>query len=146
MKFMTEDSEIFLIDTNILVYAYEKEASIKKDKAKSLLDECLVSNREFAISNQNLSEFASVSTTKGKLSIEEAKNFALKATQFQGFRKINYKAETVASALEIAREFKTPFWDSLLAATMRENGIFNIYTENVSDFKIPWIKAVNPLK
>lgn len=36
------------------------------------------------------------------------------------------------------------FWDALLAATMRRNGIFNIYTENAKDFKASWISAVNP--
>ena len=146
MNFMTEDSELFLIDTNIFIYAYEKEDSIKKNKSKNLLDECLSGMKEFAISNQNLSAFVSVSTRKGKLSIEEARNFVVKATQFAGFKKINYTAETIPMALDFAQEFKTSFWDALLAATMRENGIFNIYTENVSDFKMPWIKAVNPLK
>lgn len=142
---MKEVSEIFLIDTNILVYAYEKADSIKKEKAKNLLDECLTGTKEYAISNQNLAEFVWVSTGKGKLNIEEAKNFLIKATQFLGFKKINYSAKTVASALDIVQEFKTSFWDSLLVATMKENGIFNIYTENTKDFKMPWIKAVNPL-
>ena len=93
MNFMTEDSELFLIDTNIFIYAYEKEDSIKKNKSKNLLDECLSGMKEFAISNQNLSEFVSVSTRKGKLSIEEARNFVVKATHFAAFKKINYTAE-----------------------------------------------------
>ena len=134
------------MNTNTFIYAYEKEESVKKSKSKNLLDECFSGIREFAISNQNLAEFVSVSMRKGKLNIEEAKNFAVKATQFRGFKKINYRTETVAFALDIVQQFKTSFWDSLLAATMRENGVFNIYTENISDFKIPWIKAVNPLK
>lgn len=146
MKFMTEDSELFLVDTNIFIYAFEKEDNTKKSKSRNLLDECFSGIREFAISNQNLAEFASVSTKKGKLSIEDAKNFVVKATQFQGFKKISYRAETIPLALEFMHQFKTSFWDSLLAATMRENGIFNIYTENINDFKMPWIKAVNPLK
>lgn len=146
MKFMTESKELFLIDSNILVYAYEKEESIKKDKAKKLLMECLLGIRQFAISSQNLSEFVSVTTKKGKLSIEEAKNFAMKVAQFKGFKKINYSAETIPLALDIVQQFKMSFWDSLLAATMRENGIFNIYTENTSDFKITWINAVNTFK
>lgn len=143
---MTESEELFLIDSNLLVYAYEKEESVKKDKAKELLNECLSGKRQFVVSSQNISEFVSATTRKGKLSIDEAKNFATKIAQFQGFLKINYNADTIPIALEFVQQFKTSFWDSLLAATMRENGIFNIYTENVNDFKIPWIKAVNPLK
>ena len=145
MNSMTESEELFLIDSNLLVYAYEKEGSAKKEKAKELLNECLSGERQFAISSQNLSEFVSATTRKGKLSIEEARNFVIKLSKFEGFRKINYRVETLPFALEIVQQFKASFWDSLLAATMRENGIFNIYTENVKDFKMPWINAVNPL-
>ena len=141
---MTDSKELFLIDSNIFIYAYEREESIKKNNAKKLLKECLLGMRQFALSNQNLSEFVSVTTRKGKLNIDEAKNFVLKAAQFEGFKKINYNAETIASALDIVQQFKMSFWDSLLAATMKENGIFNLYTENTSDFKIPWLNVVNP--
>ena len=145
MNSMTESEELFLIDSNLLVYAYEKEGSAKKEKAKELLNECLSGERQFAISSQNLSEFVSATTRKGKLSIEEARNFVIKLSKFEGFRKINYRVETIPIALEFVQQFKASFWDSLLAATMRKNGIFNIYTENVKDFKMPWINAVNPL-
>ena len=141
---MTESKGLFLIDSNVLIYAYEKEESIKKDKAKKLLKECLLGIRLFAISSQNLAEFVSVITKKDKLSADEAKNFVIKMSQFEGFKKINYSAETIVFALDFVQQFKMPFWDALLAATMRENGIFNIYTENAKDFKMPWINAVNP--
>ncbi|MBI2652963.1 PIN domain-containing protein [Candidatus Woesearchaeota archaeon] len=141
---MTESKDLFLIDSNILVYAFEKEESIKKDKAKNILNQCIFGTRDFAISNQNLAEFVFATTKKGKLDVEEAKNLVIKMTQFEGFKKINYNAKTIHLALSTMQEFKASFWDSLLVATMRENGIFNIYTENVKDFKMPWINAVNP--
>ena len=144
MKFMTGSKDLFLIDSNVLVYAYEKEESAKKEKAKKLLNESISGIKEFAISSQNLSEFVYVTTKKGKLDVNEAKNFVVKITEFKGFKKIDYNAETIPLALDIMQEYKTPFWDSLLAATMRENGIFNIYTENAKDFKMPWINAVDP--
>ena len=146
MKSMIEDSELFLIDTNILVYASEKENNAKNQKAKELVNRCWKGEDTFAVSSQNLAEFVYVTTRKAKLNLDEAKTFTGFIINFHGFKKIEYNADTVLSAIEIANEFKTSFWDSLLAATMRENGIFNIYTENISDFKIPWIKAVNPLK
>ena len=143
---MAESKELFLIDSNVLIYAFELEKSVKKNNAKNLLKECLLGIKQFVISSQNFSEFVSVATKKGKLSFEEAKNIVMKMVQFEGFIKINYSAETILSAIDIAHEFEMSFWDSLLAATMKENGIFNIYTENTKDFKIPWIKAVNPFK
>ena len=146
MKYMTEGSELFLIDTNILVYASEKDGNSKVHKAKEIINMCWDGKESLAVSSQNLAEFVYVTTRKAKLNLQEAKTFTGFIVDFHGFKKINYTSETVISAIEIAKEFKTSFWDSLLTATMRENGIYNIYTENANDFKIPWIKAVNPMK
>jgi len=143
---MTEDSSLFLIDTNILVYASELEEGAKNQKSKELINRCWQGKDTLAVSAQNLAEFVFVTTKKTKLDLEEAKTFVGYIVNFNGFKKIDYSAKTILSAIEIANEFKMPFWDSLLAATMRENGIFNIYTENAKDFKMPWINAVNPFK
>lgn len=144
---MTEDfEELFLIDSNLIIYAYDKDEITKQKRSEEILTQCFRGNISLAVSSQNLAEFVFVVTRKNKLSWGEAMINAQDIINFMGFKKIDYNANTVVSAAEIAQEFKTSFWDSLLAATMRENGIFNIYTENVNDFKIPWIKAVNPLK
>ena len=143
MKFMTE-SELFLIDTNLLVYAYDEEDCIKRDVSKSFLNNCFEKKVKLAISNQNLAEFVSVTTRKKKLSLEQAKVNVDDILNSDGFVKINYSSSTVLSAIAVAEEHKMSFWDALLAATMKENGIFNIYTENTKDFKMKWIDAVNP--
>ncbi len=143
---MTEDSNLYLVDTNLLVYVSEKEDGTRNQKAKELINRCWNGEIPLAVSSQNLAEFVFVSARKAKLNFKEAVMFAEFIVDFQGFKKINYSGETVLSAIEISNEFKMPFWDSLLAATMRENNIYRIYTENTADFKVPWIKAVNPLK
>ena len=140
------DSKLFLIDTNILVYAVDKREENKNLKAKELMDLCWKGKSRFAISVQNLAEFTSVSTTKVKLEPMQAHAMVRYIVKFYGFKKLIYSGKTILSAIEIASEFNMSFWDSLLAATMKENGIFNIYTENEKDFKMPWINTVNPLK
>ena len=37
---MEGDSDIFLVDTNVLIYAYEKEESEKRTRAFKLLVDC----------------------------------------------------------------------------------------------------------
>ena len=143
---MTDLNELFLIDTNILVYAYERETSVKKKKAEGLIGKCFNGIINLVVSNQNLSEFVFVTTKKANLSSNQAKLIVDDIINIGCFRKIDYSAETILSAIEITDIYKVPFWDSLIAATMKENGIFNIYTENVKDFKIPWINAVNPFR
>ena len=60
---------------------------------------------------------------------------------------IYYNAQTIMEALHISKEYETSFFDSLIAATMQENGIDNIITENENDFsKIPWLTVSNPFK
>jgi len=141
---MTESDE-FLLDTKILAYAYDKDGSEKSKKAQRILAKCFLGGIVLAISSQNLAEFVYATTRKSRLGFDSAMVNVMDISNSKNFKKISYTPETVISAIQIANEFKMPFWDSLLAATMRENGIFSIYTENAKDFKMPWIKAVNPL-
>ncbi len=136
--------EIFLVDTNIIVYAYETEDSLRKKKSLEILEKCYKKEITLAISNQNLAEFSVVSLKKLKLNTNIVKNIIRDISNFENFKKINYKRKTILSAIDISEEHKMSFWDSLIAATMIENGILNIYTENSKDFKIPSLKVINP--
>ncbi len=142
---MKEESSLFFLDTNILIYAYEKENTMKKKKAEELISKCWEGKISLGISNQILSEFAFVIFKKAKLDLSQAKINISDIINFDGFKKIDYNIKTILLAIAITKEFHTPFWDSLIAATMKENGIFNIYTENTKDFNMPWINAINPM-
>jgi len=136
--------EIFLVDTNLIIYAYEIENSIRKKKSLEILEKCFKKEIVLAVSNQNLAEFAFVALKKLKLDAKTVKEIVKDISEFKGFKKINYKRKTILSAIDISEEQKMSFWDSLISAAMIENGIFNIYTENSKDFKIPSLKVVNP--
>ena len=146
MSCMINANKLFLVDSNMIIYAFELTESDKNQKAKKLIDECWIGKIRLAVSSQNLAEFAYTATSKAKLDFRRVKTAVDYIASFDGFIKINYSTSTVLTAIDIANEYNMPFWDSLLAATMKENGIFNIYTENTKDFKIPWINAVNPFK
>ncbi|MBI2583246.1 MAG: PIN domain-containing protein [Candidatus Aenigmarchaeota archaeon] len=140
---MTE-GELFLIDTNIVVYYHDAADSVKHAIAKRLIDRCFSRDEIFAVSSQNLSEFFSVTTTKKLLTKKEALNFISDIVDFSGWVKIDFSHKTVVEAARISDEYNMPYWDSLLAATMKQNGVLNLYTENVKDIKVPWIHAVDP--
>ena len=53
-----KDDPLYLIDTTILIYAYENEESSKKAIAQKLLVECFKGSKKYVISSQNLAEFA----------------------------------------------------------------------------------------
>jgi predicted nucleic acid-binding protein len=137
-------NEIFLVDTNIIVYAYEIENSLRKKKSIEILEKCYKNNEILAISNQNLAEFSVVSLKKLKLDATKVKEIVKDISDFAGFKKIKYSSNTILSAIDIVEKYNMSFWDSLIAATMIENNILNIYSENSKDFKIPFINVINP--
>jgi predicted nucleic acid-binding protein len=141
---MNDNKHLFFIDTNILVYAYEGGNSLKKRASQRLLNDIFNGKKLLAVSNQIISEFISASVKKGKLNINLAKEIAKDILDFDRFVKLEYSSKTAISAAEISSKYNMPFWDSLIAATMLENNIFNIFTENAKDFKIPIINAINP--
>ncbi len=142
---MTENEKT-LIDTNILVYAYDKSEGEKHKICKGLVAECFSGKRDFYISNQILAEFSFVTLNKitNKLSLEEVKGTVEEINICESWHKIAYSNVTVEKSLG---QNNLAFWDSLIAETMIENGIFTIYTENEKDFKKKVeLKVINPLK
>lgn len=135
-----------LIDTNILVYANDNSEPAKQDICRKLIDEKTLSGQCF-LSAQNLGEFYWTVTRKTEILLpaETAKyaiHFFCKVFQIS-----HYSAETVKEAVNFCVSHRLQFWDALIAATMLENSISIIYTENVKDFsKIPGITAINPFK
>lgn len=149
MNYMTDanaNNTLFLVDSNILVYAYEEQESDRKRDAGKLLSKAFAKKAVYAVSSQNLAEFVAAYLLKGKGDIKKLQRAVKGIKNHENFIKINYSSETVASAVALSHSHSTPFWDALIAATMLENNIFHIYTENTKDFPIQGIKAINPFE
>ncbi len=144
MSFMQENK---LLDSNILVYAFDKNEKQKHEIAKALLDRCLGKQENFFISIQNISEFYNVVTQniEKPLSKTEAREICQEIIQFNGFVKLVPTVTTLLEAMKLNETYGIHYWDAILASIMRENAINSIYTENVDDFKkIPGLKIINP--
>ena len=87
-----------------------------------------------------------MTTRKRLLTKKEAIEIISDIIDFHNWIKIDFDHKTVLEAAVISENHDMPYRDSLLAATMRQNGVFNIYTENAKDFKILWLNIVNPFK
>ncbi len=138
-----------LIDTNLLVYAYDKTDKRKHEKAKQLLEQCWRGEKNYAISVQNLAEFSVVVTQKvpSPISVDEATQIITDIIEFPSWRVLSYTGQTLKQAMLLYATTKRHFWDALIAATMMQAGVLHIYTENVSDFSVfEHIIAKNPLK
>ena len=136
-----------LIDTNILVYAHIDSTDRKTKISRELIEESIKKGNA-SISTQNINEFCRVMTQKiqtpfdPELVIEIIEDIVTS----KKIKILENNFEDSLSALLIMKEGKNnPFFDCLLAATMRKNGIKQIITENTKDFeRMESIKAVNP--
>lgn len=135
-----------LIDTNILVYAYDTSEGGKHDISKKLLIQ-IWENGGGVVCLQNLMEFFFVITKK----VENPINVTEAVTIIEGFLKskswkiIDRDADTFLNALDLVSKHGIHLWDALIAACMKENEIVEIVTEDKKDFKnIPGITATVP--
>jgi predicted nucleic acid-binding protein len=142
---MTDD--IALLDTNILVYAYDISEGDKNPFCRELVKRCWEGEVKYAVSLQNLSEFFVVVTSKveNPMTARQARERVSRIIGFANWVKLVPDTETVLSAMDINSKYGVHYWDSLIAATMRQNGISRIITENTGDFeKVPWLEVINP--
>jgi predicted nucleic acid-binding protein len=130
-----------IVDSNILIYAYS-EGSDKKAKAMELLNQGFIGQLQSHISLQNIGEFCSVSTKKYGISPEKVNKIAQAFLRSENFIKLSNKSSTFQAAFLILEKHKLHFWDAMLAATMVENNVKTIYTEDNRFNNIEGIKAV----
>ena len=134
-------SKKFLVDTNILFYIVDKNESKKHEAAKKWFCSML-GKKDYYISLQNLREFASVAIQKSSYTAIEIKEQM--DTFSKSFPVINDTTDDCFEAVELSRSLGIKYWDSLLIATMKRNGIKKIITEDSKDFgKYANIKCIN---
>lgn len=139
-------SEAFFVDSNILVYAVDRSDAAKHASAKKFIME-QENNALACMSIQNLVEFHFAATNRIEKPIPLYESLQIIAELKSIFSVKRYHSKTVIAAIRLQQLYGVHFWDALIAATMQENHIQTIYTENEKDFKkIPGINVINPLK
>ncbi|MEK6934030.1 MAG: PIN domain-containing protein [Nanoarchaeota archaeon] len=144
---MTESKEIQLLDSNILIYAYDSSEKEKHITAKNLLADCWKRKKIYALSVQNLSELFVVTTKKITIPVktDEMKQNIQDIIYFSNFNILSINKNNILRAIDISAEYGISYWDALIASVMKENNISCIITENDKDFKkISWLKVINP--
>lgn len=136
----------FLIDTNILVYAYDRSEIEKQMKAADILD-MLAQNNAGALSIQTLSEFFVVTTKKitSSLTIDEAHSSI--TNYIRSWQIIDINSFIVLEAIRGVKAHNFSYWDSMIWAAARMNQIDNVLSEDFSDNSvIEGVRFINPFK
>ena len=121
----------------------------KRQTAEKLVERVFAGDAIGVISNQVLSEIFYVLTRRiGRpLGSNTALGIIRKYALSDKWTRVDYTTATAIKAASDSTASAVPFWDALIAETMKENGISKIITENEKDFRrIPGITAVNPFK
>lgn len=147
------DNQIFAIDANILVYAYD-ELSPFHEQAKNFLIEKIntkINGRpSICICYQTCTEFLYSSTfskLQNPLTLEQAQ-FIINQLVKYNVEIIYQKPTQLKTFLEIfnQRPSRKRLYDISLIATLKDNGIQGIYTVNTKYFQdYPFLTVINPL-
>jgi predicted nucleic acid-binding protein len=132
------------VDTNIFVYLFTDININKKNKCKKLIENIL-KDKDLIISIQTIIEFINVASKK----IKTTSYKKAQAIYFfeKNFTILYYNTNTIIEAIKIELKYNIYFFDALIIATMLENNITTIYSENEKDFKkIKELKVINPFK
>ncbi len=135
----------FFFDTNVLCYAYDLSEPEKREVCMIFVKKVFSGEVKGVISNQILVELFNALTRRLGVKTDTAKIIVESYVTSPKWLKISYNHLTVKTALSISKIYKTPFLDTLIAETMKENGIIKIMTENEKDFiRIPGIAISSP--
>ncbi len=144
----TEWSTYSLVDTNILVYALDDSDEFKHEVANDLFESLIAGDEKLAVSTQILSEtlnvFAMAKMAQSSFNFEDVYSIISDIVHLSKIPKLLVTSETVLGAAKLHTQFNVRFYDALIAATMKENGITTIYTEDKDFEKISGIIVINP--
>jgi len=137
-------SDIVFVDTNILVYAHDQDAGVKRERSLAALT-ALWSSGVGRLSVQVLQEFY-VSVTR-KLATPVARSTAREVVIAYGeWIRSPTTSGTVTRAADIADMAEISFWDALIVASAEEAGAALLYSEDLNAGQvIAGVKIVNPL-
>ena len=134
-------------DTSVLVYSFDYTEHEKRELSKGYVEAVFGGKNRGIVSNQVLAELFNVLTrhVASPLSKEVAEGIVNDFILSEHWKKIDYAHTTLRKAMQTSKQANVQIWDSLIAETMKENGITRILTENIKDFrKISGITAINP--
>lgn len=137
-------SASWLLDTNVLIYAYDVADRSKQERAAAVMD-YFAGTGTAALSTQTLSEFFSV-ITRQRIPLATAAEAEKELRQFvRVWPVFVVTPQIVLEAARGVRQHRMAFWDALVWATARLNQIPCVLTEDVAGASpLEGVSYVNP--
>jgi len=137
-------AEKYFVDTNILIYAHDRAAGVKHDRARQVIER-LWTTGEGVLSTQVLQELCI--NLRRKVSrpvpVEEVRQLI---QDYLSWEVVVNTPESVVEALETEVRYKISFWDALVLVSAKNSGAAVLYSEDLATGqRYGTIQVVNPL-
>jgi predicted nucleic acid-binding protein len=132
------------VDTNILIYAHDRSAGVKHQRAKIFMEQLWDSGRG-VLSTQVLQELCVNLRRKAgiPLSVDEVRELLY---DYASWEVVTNTTESILRALEIEKRYKISFWDALIVQAAEDAGASTLYSEDLAARQhYGAIHVVNPL-
>ena len=133
------------VDTNVLLYAFDRSAGVKRRRAADLLER-LWRSGDGCVSVQVLQEFYVNSTRKiaTPLDAETAKSIV---TYLGRWRVHEPLVEDVLAAIELQQNARLSFWDAMILQSAGKLGCRVVYSEDLNPGQVvAGVEVVDPLE
>lgn len=117
----------FSLDTNILVYAVDRDAGDRHEQSKDLVGQA--AKRDCVLTVQVLAEFYHATTRKKLLEPFNAKIFV--RDWLNVFHIVAADSLTLVNAMEAVEEHHLSFWDAMIWAVAQQAGCSVIFSEDM---------------
>jgi predicted nucleic acid-binding protein len=136
-------SDGILLDTNVLVYAYDRSEPVKQAQAIQILDRLAVSSLG-VLSTQVLAEFFVATTRKiaAPLSVAEAYNSI--NNYLAAWTVLDLTGLIILEAARGVRDYQFSYDDSQIWAVARLNQVQTVFSEDFNPSQIEGVRFVNP--
>ncbi len=134
----------FFVDTNILLYAHDRSAGLKHERARQLIEHLWTSG-EGVLSTQVLQELCINLRRKiaRPLPVEEIRQII---QDYLSWEVVVNTPASILQALEIEVRYQTSFWDALVLQAAESSGASVLYSEDfAAGQKYGAVQVVNPL-
>lgn len=138
-------SDKYFVDTNILMYAHDKAAGDRHERAKTLVEE-LWRDRTGVVSTQVLQELA-VNLRKRARPPLGSKATREIVSDYLTWQVVVNGGESILEALDLEARYHISFWDALVVQAAQASGAEVLYSEDLSDGQTYGsVRVVNPLQ
>ena len=135
----------YFLDTNILVYAHDRNSGAKHKRARDLVEE-LWNSGEGILSTQVLQEFCITLRRKvfPPVPVEEVRSLI---RDYLNWEIVVNRPESILEALSIEERHKISFWDALILQAAEASNATLLYSEDLAAGQVyGTVQVVNPFR